>query len=411
MESGPTDLTLFADLVPSFSNPGFTFVDWSTTPDNSAGSTVYADGASYSFASSIKLYAQWAQNSVTFHENDSSSDPIEATQSSSTTEDLTPFAALNPSFANPGFTFIGWNTEPDGDGVGYANAATYAFDDGDLNLYAQWAPESYVITFDANGGVVSPATASFSASSPLVTLPTPTYAGYTFDGWFTTLTGGTLVGVGGATHEFSGSTTVYAQWTSTSTAAASVIVSFSANGGAGSIAALSGLAGTSMVVPGGTGLSEANHTFAGWNTEADGSGTGYNVGQSITPTASLTLYAQWDALLIVKAPAILIGAVEVFAKNSAVLTPTLKDQVRLLASLVKAGHYVTVTLYGYTPYLGTRSAQMALSTRRAAAVAAYLKTELASLHEKGLVIKSAGEGAVRGDVGAAYGRVEVFVTS
>ena len=41
------------------------------------------------------------------------------------------------------------------------------------------------------------------------------------------------------------------------------------------------------------GPTRANYTFAGWNTQADGSGTTYAVGASYTTEADLDLYAQW----------------------------------------------------------------------------------------------------------------------
>lgn len=34
--------------------------------------------------------------------------------------------------------------------------------------------------------------------------------------------------------------------------------------------------------------------FTGWNTAADGSGTAYTDQSTITPTANMTLYAQWE---------------------------------------------------------------------------------------------------------------------
>lgn len=40
-------------------------------------------------------------------------------------------------------------------------------------------------------------------------------------------------------------------------------------------------------------FSRTGYTFAGWNTEPDGSGTGYTVDDSVTTTTDLTLYAQW----------------------------------------------------------------------------------------------------------------------
>jgi len=42
-------------------------------------------------------------------------------------------------------------------------------------------------------------------------------------------------------------------------------------------------------------LTKAGFLFAGWNTRADGNGTHYEPGSSYTPTADITLYAQWVA--------------------------------------------------------------------------------------------------------------------
>jgi uncharacterized repeat protein (TIGR02543 family) len=43
----------------------------------------------------------------------------------------------------------------------------------------------------------------------------------------------------------------------------------------------------------GSGLSRSGHTFAGWNTAADGSGDAYGAGAALTITGNTTLYAQW----------------------------------------------------------------------------------------------------------------------
>ena len=70
---------------------------------------------------------------------------------------------------------------------------------------------TYTVIYDANGG--SCATTSETAS--LVTLPTPTKDGYTFTGWYTAATGGTLVGAAGASYSLSEDVTLYAQWIET----------------------------------------------------------------------------------------------------------------------------------------------------------------------------------------------------
>ena len=68
---------------------------------------------------------------------------------------------------------------------------------------------TYTVTYDANGGSCS--TTSENASS--VALPTPTRDGYTFNGWYTAATGGTLVGAAGDSYTPSANITLYAQWT------------------------------------------------------------------------------------------------------------------------------------------------------------------------------------------------------
>ncbi|MBP3509352.1 S-layer homology domain-containing protein [Oscillibacter sp.] len=72
---------------------------------------------------------------------------------------------------------------------------------------------SYTVTFDPNGGTVSPTSASVSAGGTLSSLPTPTHSGsYSFVGWYTAPTGGTQVTTSSV---FNSNTTIYAQWTYT----------------------------------------------------------------------------------------------------------------------------------------------------------------------------------------------------
>ncbi|MDE3147816.1 MAG: hypothetical protein KGL23_10345, partial [Acidobacteriota bacterium] len=49
--SGPTPLTLFSAITPSFSNSGYTFTDWNTSADGTG--TTYTDGEVYSFAADL----------------------------------------------------------------------------------------------------------------------------------------------------------------------------------------------------------------------------------------------------------------------------------------------------------------------------------------------------------------------
>ena len=83
------------------------------------------------------------------------------------------------------------------------------------------------VTFNPNGGTVSPTSKTVTNGSGYGALPTPTRSGYSFDGWFTAASGGTLVT---ATTQVTASAnhTLYAHWTAKPT---TITVYFNANGG------------------------------------------------------------------------------------------------------------------------------------------------------------------------------------
>lgn len=73
---------------------------------------------------------------------------------------------------------------------------------------------AYTVTFDANGGIVTPANATTGADGTLASLPTPTRNGsYSFSGWYTEVSGGTIVDTATV---FTADTTIYAKWTQNS---------------------------------------------------------------------------------------------------------------------------------------------------------------------------------------------------
>lgn len=76
------------------------------------------------------------------------------------------------------------------------------------------------------------------------------------------------------------------------------VVGFDANGGEGAMASAELEEGESMVVPA-SGFVRSGFVFAGWNTRADGTGTAYSEGDSLSPQSDLTLYAQWEEEQIV----------------------------------------------------------------------------------------------------------------
>lgn len=73
-------------------------------------------------------------------------------------------------------------------------------------------PTLYTVTFDANGGSVTPASATQASAGAAVTLPTPTWSGYNCTGWFTATSGGTKRGDAGGSYTPTASETIHAQW-------------------------------------------------------------------------------------------------------------------------------------------------------------------------------------------------------
>ena len=71
---------------------------------------------------------------------------------------------------------------------------------------------TYTVTFDANDGSVTPASAVTGTDGKLTSLPTPTRSRYSFNGWYTEASGGTKVDTD---YVFNANTTIYAQWTYT----------------------------------------------------------------------------------------------------------------------------------------------------------------------------------------------------
>ena len=132
------DLTAFANLSPAFSNSGYTFDDWNTSPNG--GGTSYADESQYSFSSDLSLYAQWTANaSVTaaFSNNGGSGSVSSVQDPSGTTITLPPAGDLT----RIDFTLTGWNTLANGNGTEYAPGGSVVLTSNET-FYAQWTETS-----------------------------------------------------------------------------------------------------------------------------------------------------------------------------------------------------------------------------------------------------------------------------
>ncbi|MGC2484874.1 MAG: InlB B-repeat-containing protein [Acidimicrobiales bacterium] len=400
--SAPTALTLLASLSPAFSNVGYSFDDWNTAANGSGVS--YANGAIYGFSAPLVLYAQWtADASVTASFGDNGgTGSVSPTQDPSGTTITLPTAS---ELTRTDFTLSGWNTEAGGSGTEYAPGATVVLTSNET-FYAQWTETSpLVIEILANGGTGSDAELSgeYGATVTLPGVTGLTYNGYTLTSWNTSANGsGTSYSLDAAI-TLTIPLTLYAQWTATT---GSLTVSLSANGGSGSLDPLTGSSGSTVTLPSATSVVRAGYTLTSWNTDANGSGTSYTPGQTLTLTSTLTLYAQWKKV----ATSQLYGAVGTFGARTAALTAGIERKIRSLATAIKIRKYTKVSLFGYSAETGNASLDKSLSTQRAQRVATYLRSELRALKVSGVAIVASGEGSVNDSTNPAYSRVEVFVS-
>ena len=74
-----------------------------------------------------------------------------------------------------------------------------------------------------------------------------------------------------------------------------VTLSYDDNGGSGTMADQTVNSGGSVTVAANSFTAPTGYSFKEWNTNSRGAGTKYNVGQSVTLTADLTLYAIWQS--------------------------------------------------------------------------------------------------------------------
>lgn len=87
--------------------------------------------------------------SITYSGNDSDggSAPVD-TNEYEESEEVT---VLANTFIKTGYTFTSWNTEADGNGISYVAEDTFNMPANDVTLYAQWALNTYTVTYDGNG--------------------------------------------------------------------------------------------------------------------------------------------------------------------------------------------------------------------------------------------------------------------
>ncbi|HPA21230.1 MAG TPA: S8 family serine peptidase, partial [Verrucomicrobiae bacterium] len=138
---------------------------------------------------------------------------------------LAPYGELATT-SRAGHTFGGWWTSPDGGGTQVTGESVMTVA-ADQTLYAKWTANTYVVSFDADGGTdPDPPTVTVTHGATYGALPASARPGYTFGGWWTSPNGeGTQV-IPTTQVTITSDQSLYAKWT-----ASSYTVSFDAQGG------------------------------------------------------------------------------------------------------------------------------------------------------------------------------------
>nr|WP_082662421.1 InlB B-repeat-containing protein [Candidatus Methanomethylophilus sp. 1R26] len=255
------------------------------------------DGTSVSnLLSDLALYAQWSANTytVTFDGNGSTSG---ATSATNVTYGADPVALTLNNFEKIGYSFVGWNTQADGEGTAYADGQEVSNLTSSFTLYAQWTANTYEVVFVGNGstsGTTASMQVTYGEAAKALTLNGFSRIGYSFSGWNTQADGEGAVFVDGAlVSDLTESIILYAQWT-----ANTYTVTFDGNGStSGTMDPVSVTYGAGAVTLTSNSFSKTGYTFSGWNTQADGEGTAYSDGDSVSDlTSAITLYAQWTII-------------------------------------------------------------------------------------------------------------------
>ena len=278
-----SDLTL-SDTVPTRS--GYTFKGWGTSSSSTSAS--YQPGGNYTANSSRTLYAIWESNTpatykVIFNANGGTGVPA--------CQLKTHNVALTLSSTKPtrtGYTFLGWSTSSSATIATYSAGGSYTTN-ASVTLYAVWKPNTYTVTYNANGGSGAPSSQTKTYGVTLTLSSTkPTRTGYTFLGWSTSSTATSATFTAGSSYTSNSSVTLYAVWKVNT-----YTVSYNANGGSGAPSVQTKTYGVTLTLSS-TKPTRTGYTFLGWSTSSTATSATYSAGGSYTSNSSATLYAVWS---------------------------------------------------------------------------------------------------------------------
>lgn len=153
-------------------------------------------------SSTVTLEPPIINYTVSFNSNGGSNNPSSQTVQSGNT------IILPSPGTRTGFSFDGWisNYNFQYYGAGSTSHAILA----NTTFTASWTQLTWTVSFNGNGGS-TPSSQTVNQGSP-ITLPSSTRSGFTFNGWWTSSSGGSFIGNANSSYTPSNNITLFAQW-------------------------------------------------------------------------------------------------------------------------------------------------------------------------------------------------------
>ena len=286
--------------LPNATRTGYTFNGWYTS--SSGGTYVGKSGSSYSPTANITLYAHWTSNTYTLT-IDSNGGKFNGSTGNTTVT------------GKPGETVSLSNlTVPSG------IKATFNANGGSCSTSSLSTSKSLLDWYFRSGeyGSISGSKYTFGEGNDTIypvfnthsiTLPNATRTGYTFNGWYTSSSGGTYVGTSGSSYTPTSNTTLYAHWTDNTSSNITYYIGYNLNNGThGSSHPTSATYGSSVNISNPTkkvtinlskGTTASGATISSSTASADQTFAGWTAANLNTTTArygssSTSINTQWS---------------------------------------------------------------------------------------------------------------------
>lgn len=253
-------------------------------PSGGGGGSSYVSGltvtaasfsSSTSLAGSVEVLFQYSLE-ITYDSQGGSAAPAGSFWPGGTT-------TLPTAPTNVGYDFAGWfSAATGGTRLGGASDTFSPSGSAPLTIYAQWTPQSYVVTFNTQGGP-NISNGTYTYDQPMTLPALPTRSGYTNNGWFSSAQGGSALS-NSYNPQTASNFTLYSQWTPNS-----YVITFDTQGGS-PVANGSYTFNVPVTMP--SPPTKTGFVFVGWFSSAQG-GTALNNSFNPQTTTPFTIYAQW----------------------------------------------------------------------------------------------------------------------